>query len=69
MDAAQIEKLFKVHPPKNVRQMERKQEIREAALVYAQLLGRLLSNSPERILAIRDAQRSMQMAFSAIDNE
>lgn len=67
MDAGQIDKLFEVHSVKNLRQLERKQEIRLAAREYARMLGKILPNSAERILAIRDVQRSMQMAIAAID--
>lgn len=67
MDAAQIDKLFEVHTPTNVRQMERKQEIRLAARDYARILGKLLPNSREKVLAIGDVQRSMHMAIAAIE--
>lgn len=68
MDAQTINKLFEVHTPKTVRQMERKQELRDGAKDFAQLIGRLLPNSAERTIAIRKTQEAMMFAVAAIEN-
>lgn len=66
MDDQALDKLFEVHTPKNIRQMERKAEIRIGARDLARLIARLTPNSAERTIAIRKVQEAMLIGIEAI---